>query len=103
MLCYHSTGGWNREETYIEMKDWIFCQLSDDRLFQVHNVHEGDGKCRIVHIGANDNFICEDIMCYTHFQKYNPSLCNVNDTNIYLIGGSIEREPSRTCLRYNLD
>ena len=48
-------------------------------------------------------FISEDIPSYTHFQKHNPSLCNVNDTYIYLMGGSVQREPQKTCLRYDIN
>ena len=71
MLCY---------DTDFDIKDWISCQVSSDKLFQIKN---GESICRVI-LGVADEFgsgvkrfIGNDLPRYVGHGVYFPALCNV--------------------------
>ena len=80
---------------------WISCQCGEHDVFQVRNVWN---RSRILRLDreVTGAYTEEEITEYPGKPRHQPSLCNVRNRYIFLIGGLISGTHTPACLRYDL-
>lgn len=80
---------------------WLSCQIGKHDLFQVRNVWRRTRKL-LLEAETTGAYKEEELAEYPGRPRHHPSICNVRNEHVYLIGGLTDGSYTGTCYRYCL-